>query len=77
METPQPGEKYRHYKTGNEYEIIGIGHHSETLEQLVLYRGLYISPEFGANPLWARPLAMFLDMVLWEGSTVRRFTKLG
>ncbi len=64
--------KYRHY-TGKEYEVLGIVRHSETLEELVLYRALYISLEFGANALWVRPKAMFLENVLVDGEEVPRF----
>ena len=59
---------YRHYK-GNEYDVIGIAHHSETEEPLVVYRALY--GDFG---LWVRPLAMF-DEFLEDGQ--KRFTYLG
>jgi len=52
---------YRHYK-GNEYEIIGVAKHSETEEELVVYRALY-----GERGLWVRPLEMF-DGVLEDGT---------
>ena len=71
MQEVKPG-KYRHYK-GNLYEVIGIGRHSETLEELVFYRALYDSPEFGPNALWARPKAMFLEKVRVNGKEVPRF----
>jgi len=64
--------KYKHYK-GQEYEFIGVAHHSETLEELVVYRALYNSKEFGDKALWVRPKAMFLETVEIEGRIVPRF----
>ncbi|MBU2523458.1 MAG: DUF1653 domain-containing protein [Nanoarchaeota archaeon] len=64
--------KYQHVK-GKFYEAIGVAKHSETKEELVLYRALYDSPEFGPNALWARPKAMFLENVQKDGKTVPRF----
>lgn len=61
---------YRHFK-GNEYEAIGVVRHSETDEELVLYK-----PLTGDGKLWVRPLAMFEEMVLHEGQMVPRFTYL-
>lgn len=72
--TIQPG-LYRHFK-GKEYEVIGTAHHSETLEELVVYRALYTSPEFGENALWVRPLAMWEEEVEFEGSKVKRFERI-
>uniref|UniRef100_A0A7C4M070 DUF1653 domain-containing protein n=1 Tax=candidate division CPR3 bacterium TaxID=2268181 RepID=A0A7C4M070_UNCC3 len=63
---------YQHYK-GNLYEVIGLAHHSETLEELVVYRALYISKDFGKNALWVRPLAMFLESVIIDGKEIPRF----
>ncbi len=67
----KPG-KYQHYK-GKFYEVIGIARHSETMEELVVYRALYDSEEFGKNALWARPLSMFLETVIVDGKEVPRF----
>jgi len=64
---------YRHYK-GNLYEVIGVARHSETLEELVVYRALYDSPDFGPNALFVRPLSMFAEMVEVNGESVQRFT---
>jgi len=64
--------KYRHYK-GREYEVTGIAKHSETLEDLVVYRALYDSEEFGNNSLWVRPLPMFIEEVEVNGKLVPRF----
>ncbi len=59
--------KYRHFK-GNEYEVIGVAKHSETLEELVVYKALY--GEFG---LWVRPKEMFLETIERNGKTIKRF----
>lgn len=64
----KPG-KYKHYK-GPYYEVIGIARHSETLEELVVYKALY-QPE-GEN-LWIRPLRMFTETITHEGKAVPRF----
>jgi hypothetical protein len=64
--------KYQHYK-GKYYKVLGLAHHSETLEELVVYRALYNSEEFGKNALWVRPKKMFLEEVLVDGKKVPRF----
>jgi hypothetical protein len=64
-----PG-RYRHYK-GNEYTVLGVARHSETLEWLVVYR-----QEYGDRGLWVRPAAMFAEMVGVDGKTVPRFRLL-
>lgn len=68
--------KYQHFK-GNFYEVIGVARHSETLEELVVYRALYDSPEFGKNSLWVRPKKMFLETVIADGKKVPRFKYVG
>ena len=70
METIKPG-RYRHFK-GNEYEVIGTARHSETREELVVYRALY--GDFG---LWVRPVSMWNETVERDGKTYRRFTYIG
>lgn len=75
MATVKPG-KYQHYK-GKFYEVIGVARHSETLEELVAYRALYDSDEFGKNALWVRPKKMFLENVTVDGKRVPRFKYLG
>ena len=62
----KPG-KYRHFK-GNEYEVIGIASHSETLEPMVVYRALY-----GEQGLWVRPLSMWNEIVDRDGYHGLRF----
>ena len=63
----QPGT-YRHFK-GNEYRLIGMARHSETLEEMVIYRA-----EYGERGVWVRPKEMFLEEVSVAGKTVFRFT---
>lgn len=67
----EPG-LYKHYK-GQLYEVIGCARHSETLEELVVYKATY-QPE-GDN-LWVRPLSMFEGTVTLNGETLKRFVKL-
>lgn len=62
--------KYRHYK-GNDYEVIGVATHSETREEMVVYRPLY-----GERALWVRPLAMFIETVTVDGEQIPRFAPL-
>lgn len=63
---------YQHYK-GHLYELVGIAHHSENLEELVVYRGLYEDKKFGKNPIWVRPISLFTDEVMVNGQKVPRF----
>ena len=62
--------KYRHFK-GNEYEVLCTARHSETLEEMVVYRALY-----GEHGIWVRPASMWNEMVERDGKTFRRFTKI-
>lgn len=62
------GGKYRHYK-GNEYIVIDIATHSETEEEMVVYKALY-----GEGKLWVRPLSMWNEKVKVNGMEVLRFT---
>ena len=70
MDEIKPG-RYRHFK-GNEYEVIGLARHSETQEEMVIYRALY--GDFG---LWVRPVSMWNETVERDGKTFRRFTYIG
>jgi len=67
--------KYKHYK-GKLYEVIGVARHSETLEELVVYKALYKSDEFGENALWVRPKKMFFENVIINGKKMPRFEKI-
>jgi hypothetical protein len=69
--------KYRHYK-GKEYEVIGIARHSESLEELVVYRPLYEITDLKLRcDVWVRPLAMFLEEIEIDGKKVPRFKYVG
>lgn len=63
--------KYRHFK-GNEYELIGIARHSETMEPMVVYRALY-----GEQGLWVRPASMWTETVERDGYCGPRFQYIG
>ena len=69
MERLEKG-KYRHFK-GGEYEVLCVAKHSETQEEMVVYRALY-----GAGEIWTRPLCMWHDEVVKDGKTYRRFTRV-
>lgn len=64
-----PG-KYRHFK-GNEYEVLEIARHSETLEPMVVYRALY-----GDGGVWVRPAEMWVETVVRDGKKYNRFEKI-
>lgn len=66
---------YQHYKW-NFYEVLGVARHSETLEELVVYKALYDSPQFGSHALRVRPKTMFMETVLVDGKQVPRFAFL-
>lgn len=65
--------KYQHYK-GHLYEVITTGRIEATLEEVVVYKALYTSPDFGAEAVWVRPVASFLETVTVDGKTLPRFT---
>lgn len=64
------GMKYRHFK-GNEYLVLHLAKHSETLEDLVVYQALY-----GERGIWVRPLEMFLGRKLVDGKMINRFEEM-
>ena len=67
MYTFQPGDILEHFK-GNLYEFIAFASHSETMEELVVYKALY-----GEGGIWVRPKAMFLSTTTVAGKEVPRF----
>ena len=69
MDEIRPG-RYRHFK-GNEYEVLFTATHSETGEQMVVYRALY-----GEGSVWVRPASMWNETVERDGKTFSRFTPI-
>ena len=63
--------RYRHFK-GNEYDVLYLAKHSESLEDMVVYRALY-----GAHGVWVRPASMWNEIVERDGKTFKRFTYIG
>jgi len=68
--TLKTGKIYRHFK-GNNYLVLHLAKHSETLEDLVVYQALY-----GEKGIWVRPLSMFLEKVEVDGELVNRFEEV-
>ncbi len=68
MESKLKSGRYRHYK-GKDYEVFHVARHSETEEELVVYRCLY-----GDFSWWVRPLGMFTETVVVDGKEVARFS---
>lgn len=64
---------YKHFK-GGKYRVIGVGKHSETLEDYVVYEALYKNE---MSKLWVRPLELFADYKEVDGKKVKRFDYLG
>lgn len=62
--------KYHHFK-GNEYEVIAVAKHSETLEEMVVYKDLK-----NGSKVWVRPAVMWNETVTREGKTFKRFEKV-
>ncbi len=67
MEELKIGGIYRHYK-GNNYKLLTVATHSETLEKMVVYQALY-----GDGGIWVRPLSMFTETVEKDGQRLKRF----
>ena len=63
--------KYRHFK-GNEYEVLYLAKHSETQEEMVVYKALY-----GDGGVWVRPSSMWNEIIERDGKIFQRFTYIG
>lgn len=63
--------RYRHFK-GNEYQVLGMARHSETREDMVVYKALYRE-----EGIWVRPAAMWEELVARDGKQCKRFEFVG
>lgn len=63
--------KWRHSKSGKEYSVIGIGKHSETLNEMIIYQA-----EYGEKSIWIRPADMWSELVEVDGLKVPRFVRI-
>lgn len=63
--------KYRHFK-GNEYRVLHLAKHSETLVEMVVYQALY-----GEKGIWVRPASMWNESVTHNGESLKRFEYIG
>ena len=70
MTAVRPG-RYRHFK-GNDYRVLHLAHHSETMEELVVYQALY-----GEGGVWVRPAVMWEETVERDGKSCPRFAYVG
>lgn len=70
MNEIKPGQIYLHSKSRNNYKIIALAKHSETLEDLVVYEALYDNPR---SKIWVRPLLMWNEIVEISGEQKPRF----
>ena len=59
--------EFRHFK-GNLYRLEGFAKHTETQEEMVVYRALY-----GERGLWVRPAKMFFETIERDGKRMKRF----
>lgn len=67
MIQPEIGKLYRHYK-GTVYQVLAVGLHTETLEELVVYKAI------GEDQVWIRPLKMWIETIKVENKLIPRFT---
>lgn len=66
---PEPGEKYRHFKKGDIYEVVVMSTSTQTGGLMVIYKN-----QEGQH--FARPLCEFVGKVLWDGIRRWRFEKV-
>ena len=72
MKQIKPGQRYKHFK-GGKYTIVDVARDSETMEEVVVYKGKYNSSEFGPNPVWVRPVDNFCGQKEIDGKIIERY----
>ncbi len=73
----KPGQIWKHYK-GNNYKIIVVARHSESLETLIVYERITDIGNTGSlGNVYARPLDMFFDHIEIDVYSGPRFEYLG
>lgn len=65
-------EYYQHFK-GKFYKLLHIARNADTLEDWVVYQGLYVDKQYGKNPVWVRLKSDFESLVIVDGKAVARF----
>lgn len=68
--------RYQHYK-GKHCEVIGKAKHSETWEELVIYKNCEDSENAGETILRARPLSLFIEKIEKDWLEIPRFQYVG
>ena len=70
---------YRHYKSGDVYQVLGTVLHTETDKTMVLYRAVHPNKKARErNPrdyAFVRPTEMFIGIVQHKGVRVHRFQR--
>lgn len=65
--------KYQHFRNKQFYEVVAVAIHTETREEMVVYKSLYATDDYPYGQLWVRPKTMFTELVDSDGQTVPRF----
>ncbi len=75
MEEPKSGQRYRHFRGTNQYEIIAVARDVDSPEsKSVIYKSLY-DCAFPMGTIWRRLLEDFVGFkTLGDGTKVKRFT---
>lgn len=73
QDVPKAGEVYRHYKSPDQYKVVGLALDTTSDSWVVVYEPLYEQP---VAKLFTRPLNEWRQVVEWQGKQVERFAKV-